>query len=45
MLDQKYASGSTVTLPQQSSIAKPGGIYALRDQNNLTLYLRAQRNW
>jgi len=45
VLDQKYASGSTVTLPQQSNIAKPGTVYELKDQNRLTLLLRAQRNW
>lgn len=45
MLDQKYASGSTVTLPLQSGIAKPAGLYELKDQNSLTLLLRAQRNW
>ncbi|MCK1686853.1 porin [Bradyrhizobium sp. 145] len=45
MLDQKYASGSTVTLPLQSIIAKPGAPYELKDQNSLTLLLRAQRNW
>ncbi|MGY3531157.1 MULTISPECIES: hypothetical protein [Bradyrhizobium] len=32
MLDQKYASGSTVTLPAQSGIAKPAGVYELKDQ-------------
>lgn len=45
MLDQKYASGSTVTLPLQSGIAKPGAVYELKDQNSLVLLLRAQRNW
>ncbi|MDF0498630.1 porin [Bradyrhizobium yuanmingense] len=45
MLDQKYASGSTVTVPLQSSIAKPAAAYELKDQNNLVLLLRAQRNW
>ncbi|MCK1603963.1 porin [Bradyrhizobium sp. 166] len=45
MLDQKYTSGSTVTLPLQSSVAKPGAAYELKDQNALTLLLRAQRNW
>lgn len=45
MLDQKYASGSTVTLPVQSGIAKPGAAYELKDQNSLTLLLRAQRTW
>ncbi|MGF6313130.1 hypothetical protein ABIB82_007161 [Bradyrhizobium sp. i1.8.4] len=45
MLDQKYASGSTVTLPLQSGIAKPGAVYELKNQSSLTLLLRAQRNW
>ncbi|MFK4495889.1 hypothetical protein ABIF86_000180 [Bradyrhizobium japonicum] len=45
MLDQKYASGSTVTLPQQSGIAKPGAAYELKNQNSLTMLLHAQRNW
>ncbi|MGY4399216.1 porin [Bradyrhizobium sp. USDA 3315] len=45
MLDQKYATGSTVTLPQQSGIAKPGTLYELKDQNSLVMLLRAQRNW
>ncbi|MCP3392253.1 porin [Bradyrhizobium sp. CCGB12] len=45
MLDQKYASGSTVTLPLQASIAKPAGTYELKDQGTLTLLLRAQRNF
>lgn len=44
-LDQKYASGSTVTLPLQSAIAKPAATYELKDQNSLTLLFRAQRNW
>lgn len=45
MLDQKYAGGSTVTLPLQSGIAKPAAVYALKDQNSLVLLLRAQRNF
>ncbi|QOZ36401.1 porin [Bradyrhizobium sp. CCBAU 53421] len=45
ILDQKYAGGSTVTLPVQSSVAKPGAVYELKDQGALTLLLRAQRNW
>lgn len=45
MLDQKYASGSTVTLPLQSGIAKPAGVYELKDQGALTLLLRAHRNF
>ncbi|WP_027515825.1 porin [Bradyrhizobium sp. WSM1417] len=45
MLDQKYAGGSTVTLPLQAGIAKPGATYELKDQNSLTLLFTAQRNW
>lgn len=45
MLDQKYASGSTVTLPLQSAVGKPTATYALKDQSTLTLLLRTQRNW
>lgn len=45
VLDQKYASGSTVTLPVQSSVAKPGAVYELKDQGTVTMLLRAQRNW
>ncbi|MHC4047975.1 porin [Bradyrhizobium sp. 23AC] len=39
MLDQKYASGSTVTLPLQSSIAKPAAAYELKDQGSVQLLL------
>ncbi|MCK1670382.1 porin [Bradyrhizobium sp. 150] len=45
MLDQKYASGSTVTLPLQAGIAKPGAAYELKDQNALVLLLSVQRNF
>ncbi|UWU83218.1 porin [Bradyrhizobium yuanmingense] len=45
MLDQKYAAGSTVTLPLQTVIAKPAATYELKDQNSLVLMLRAQRNF
>ncbi|MGY4501375.1 hypothetical protein ACVWYH_005306 [Bradyrhizobium sp. GM24.11] len=45
MLDQKYASGSTVTLPLQPAIAKPAAAYELKDQNSLVMKLTAQRNW
>ncbi|MDA9488303.1 porin [Bradyrhizobium sp. CCBAU 11361] len=45
MLDQKYASGSTVTMPAQAAIAKPAGFYELKNQNSLTMLLHAQRNW
>jgi hypothetical protein len=43
MLDQKYSG--TVTLPAQAGVAKPAAVYELKDQNALTLLLRAQRNW
>ncbi len=43
-LDQKYA-GVWNAVPNNGS-AKPGGaVYALKDQDSLTLLLRAQRNW
>lgn len=45
MLDQKYAGGSTVTLPLQANIAKPGASYELKDQNSLTVLFTAQRNF
>ncbi len=45
MLDQKYAGGSTVRLPPQSGIAKPGATYELKDQSAVSILLRAQRNW
>ncbi|MGY8663466.1 porin [Bradyrhizobium sp. UFLA05-109] len=45
IVDQKYASGSTVTLPAQPGIAKPAAVYELKDRGALTLLLRAQRNW
>jgi hypothetical protein len=43
MLDQKYSG--TAVIPAQVSIAKPATTYELKDQNALTLLLRAQRNW
>ncbi|WFU39960.1 porin [Bradyrhizobium sp. CB82] len=45
IVDQKYAGGSTVTLPVQAGIAKPGAVYELKDQGALSLLLRAQRNF
>ncbi|OSI68663.1 porin [Bradyrhizobium canariense] len=45
VLDQKYASGSTVTLPLQAGVAKPAAVYELKDQNSLVMMLRAQRNF
>ncbi|MDE5446997.1 porin [Bradyrhizobium sp. CSA207] len=43
MLDQKYVGA--LVAPLQATIAKPGATYELKDQNSLTLLLRAQRNW
>lgn len=45
MLDQKYASGSTVALPVQAGIAKPAATYELKDQSSLQVMFRAQRNF
>jgi len=42
-LDQKY-SGSVVA-PAVASTAKPGAVYELKDQNTVSMLLRAQRNW
>ena len=42
-LDQKYAG--TVTAAQNSGIGKPAGVYELKNQDTLTLLLRAQRNF
>ncbi|TWC06313.1 porin-like protein [Bradyrhizobium macuxiense] len=41
-LDQKYAG--TVSAPS-AAIGKPAALYELKDQNTVTLLLRAQRNW
>lgn len=42
-LDQNYTG--TITAPLVSSTAKPAALYELKDQNSITLLLRAQRNW
>ncbi|TYL80184.1 porin [Bradyrhizobium cytisi] len=42
-LDQKY-SGS-ITAPAISTAAKPAAVYELKDQNSVTMMLRAQRNF
>ncbi|WP_407158277.1 porin [Bradyrhizobium sp. STM 3557] len=42
-LDQKYDGFASV--PQVSSVAKPAGIYQLKDQDTVSMLLRAQRNW
>ncbi|OAE98967.1 polymerase [Bradyrhizobium centrolobii] len=42
-LDQKYSG--TITAPVTPAAGKPAAVYELKDQNSLTLLLRAQRNW
>jgi hypothetical protein len=42
-LDQKMTG--TILMPQVNSIGKPTATYELKDQNTVTLLLRAQRNW
>jgi hypothetical protein len=42
-LDQKYTG--LVALPGIPGIGKPAANYELKDQNTVTLLLRAQRNW
>ncbi|MCP3444757.1 MULTISPECIES: porin [unclassified Bradyrhizobium] len=42
-LDQKYSG--TITAPAISTAAKPGAVYELKDQNSVTMMLRAQRNF
>ncbi|MDA9457052.1 polymerase [Bradyrhizobium sp. CCBAU 21359] len=42
-LDQKYFGA--VAYAGSAATAKPAAVYELKDQNSLTLLLRAQRNW
>jgi len=42
-LDQKYSG--TVTAPAAAAVAKPAAVYELKDQDTVTLLLRAQRNF
>ncbi len=42
-LDQKYSG--TIAAPAVAVWAKPAGVYELKDQNSLTLMLRAQRSF
>ncbi len=42
-IDQKYSG--TITAPAIASVAKPGAVYEMKDQDSYTLLLRAQRNW
>ncbi len=41
-LDQKFAG---VIATSNASVAKPVATYELKDQDTVTLLLRAQRNW
>lgn len=42
-IDQNYSG--TITSPGSVTTAKPAGVYEMKDQNSITLLLRAQRNW
>jgi hypothetical protein len=42
-LDQKYSG--TVAYGGSGATAKPAALYELKDQDSITLLLRAQRNW
>jgi len=42
-LDQKYSG--TVTAPTIAGVAKPAAVYQLKDQDTVSMLLRAQRNW
>ena len=42
-LDQKYTGN--IAYPGSAGIAKPAATYQLKDQNSVSLLLRAQRNF
>ena len=42
-LDQKYSG--TVAVPAIAAFAKPAAVYELKDQNSVSMLLRAQRNF
>jgi len=42
-LDQKFSG--FVSLPALNGVAKPAAIYELKDQDTVSLMIRAQRNW
>ena len=42
-LDQKFSG--TAIAPTVASVAKPATTYELKDQDTVSLLLRAQRNW
>jgi hypothetical protein len=43
-LDQKFA-GTIAPGAVLAGVAKPAAVYELKDQNTVSLLLRAQRNW
>jgi Porin subfamily len=42
-LDQKFSG--TITAPPVLGVSKPSAVYELKDQNTVSMLLRAQRNW
>ena len=42
-LDQKYSG--TIVAPAAAGVAKPAAVYELKDQNAVSVLLRAQRNF
>jgi hypothetical protein len=42
-LDQKYSG--TIVAPPAAGVAKPGGVFELKNQNSVSMLIRAQRNW
>jgi hypothetical protein len=42
-LDQKYSGA--INSPGITSVAKPAAVYELKDQNSVSMLLRAQRNF
>jgi hypothetical protein len=44
-LDQKHSGAVLIPAAGLAGVAKPPALYEFRDQDSLTLLLRAQRNW
>jgi hypothetical protein len=42
-LNQKYSGA--IAIPAQASIAKPAAVYQLKDQDTVSMLIRAQRHW
>lgn len=42
-LDQKYAG--SIAFPGSAAVAKPAGIYEIKNQDTVSVLFRAQRNW